>query len=73
MLFVERRENVTFIHHAWGKWKNEAIVGWIPKWGYIVRVLSPGVDFTNILHSAFMCVDPKSTKKAVKSSVMLRF
>jgi len=31
--------------------------------------LTPGVNFTNILRTAFMLVDPKSVKNAVKSSV----
>jgi len=31
--------------------------------------LTPGVDFTNILHSVFMCADPKSAQHTVKLSV----
>jgi len=30
---------------------------------------SSGVNFTNILHKAFTCEDPKSTKNTVKPSV----
>ncbi len=29
-----------------------------------------GVNFTNILHAAFTCVDPKSAKNTVKLSVI---
>ena len=32
-----------------------------------------GVNFTNILHTAFTCADPKSTKKTVKLSSFLCF
>ena len=32
-----------------------------------------GVNFTNILRAAFMCSDPKSAKKTVKSNSFLRF
>ena len=29
--------------------------------------LTPGVNFTNVLRATFMCADPKSAKKTVKS------
>jgi len=35
--------------------------------------LTPGVDLTNYLQAALTKVDPKSTKKTVKSSAILRF
>jgi len=33
----------------------------------------PGLNFINVLHTAFTLTEPKSVKKAVKSSVFLRF
>jgi len=36
-------------------------------------VLTSAVDFTNILYAAYTCVDFKSTKMTVKSSVILHF
>jgi len=34
-----------------------------------VSRVKPGVDSTNVLHEAFMLVDPESVKNTVKSSV----
>ena len=34
---------------------------------------TPGVNFINVLHAAFACVDLKSVKKTVELSVFLRF
>ncbi len=37
------------------------------------NILPQGVNFINVLHTAFMRVEPKSVKKTVKLSVFLRF
>ena len=39
----------------------------------ILRKALPGVNFTNILRAAFTHKNPKSSKKTVKSSSVLRF
>ncbi len=33
--------------------------------------LTPGLNFINVLHTAFMLAEPKSVKKTVKSSLFL--
>jgi len=48
-----------------------ALLGFMPvkAEGEMLMKLTPGVNFTNVLHKAFTLVDPKSVKNAVKSSV----
>ena len=37
------------------------------------KKMKPGVNFTNVLRAAFICTDPNSAKKTVKSSSFLHF
>jgi len=39
----------------------------------VVFSQQPGVDFTNILHIAFICADPKAQKRLTASLYFLRF
>ena len=37
------------------------------------KKMKPGVNFTNVLQAAFICTDPNSAKKTVKSSSFFHF
>jgi len=57
------KSSVSF--YAFGIWEHKA-VRWLMK-------LSPSVNFINVLHTDFLCADPKSAKKNDNLTVFLCF